>query len=43
MQSLSRRCLIEKRDEAKETVFSMQPIVKAYVKICRLCGDKNSD
>ncbi len=32
MQSLSRRCLIEKRDEAKETVFSMQPVVKAYVK-----------
>jgi hypothetical protein len=43
MQSLSRRCLIEKRDEAKEIVFSMQPIVKAYVKICRLCGHKNSD
>lgn len=33
MQSLSRRCLIEKQDSDNETVFSMQPIVQEYVKI----------
>jgi hypothetical protein len=33
MQSLSRRCLIETPDSDQETVFSMQPILKAYVKL----------
>ena len=32
MQSLSRRCLIEKHDEANETLFVIQPILKEYVK-----------
>jgi len=32
MQSLSRRCLIEKRDSDQETVFAMPPILKEYVK-----------
>lgn len=33
MQSLSRRCLIEKQDSDQETVFSMLPIIKEYIKI----------
>ena len=32
MQSLGRRCLLEKKEKG-ETVFKLQPVVKQYVKI----------
>ena len=36
MQSLGRRCLIERRDGASETIFSVQPVVREYVKSLRM-------
>jgi hypothetical protein len=32
VQSLNRRFLIEKKEQGSETLFTLQPVVKQYVK-----------